>query len=56
MSLSGDAIESADIRTTEESATSTAVRHQTRTEPLIRGRDDLTWASITWPLSSDARF
>jgi hypothetical protein len=52
---SGAGIESAVIRrSAEEIATSTPVRHQTRTAPLIRGRDDLRWASITRPLSSHA--
>src|SRR5512144_1266726 len=52
---SGGTIESAAItRTSEETATSTPVRHQTRTAPLIRGRDDFRCASTTWPLSSNA--
>jgi hypothetical protein len=35
-------------------AMSTPVRHQTRTAPLIRGRGDLRWASIS-DLSSNGR-
>jgi hypothetical protein len=43
----GGAIEAAAInRAAKERATSTPVRHQTRTAPLIRGRGDFRCASI----------
>src|SRR4029450_11343229 len=46
----GGAVESAAIsRAAKERATSTPVRHQTRTAPLIRGRGDFRCASIGRP-------